>query len=124
MRRFEEMSRFEELSEAVISGQQQQVEELVKAALSEGVAPISIINDGLIAGMNVVGKRFKDGDMFVPEVLMSARAMGAGVELVKPHLVESEVPNKGTIVIGTVKGDLHDIGKNLVGMMLESSGYK
>lgn len=118
------MSRFEELSEAVISGQQQQVEELVKAALSEGVAPLSIINDGLIAGMNVVGKRFKDGDMFVPEVLMSARAMGAGVELVKPHLVESEVPNKGTIVIGTVKGDLHDIGKNLVGMMLESSGYK
>lgn len=118
------MSRFEELSEAVISGQQQQVEELVKAALSEGVAPLSIINDGLIAGMNVVGKRFKEGDMFVPEVLMSARAMGAGVELVKPHLVESEVPNKGTIVIGTVKGDLHDIGKNLVGMMLESSGYK
>ncbi|MEM5818986.1 MAG: corrinoid protein, partial [Desulfitobacterium hafniense] len=86
--------------------------------------PLAIINDGLIAGMNVVGKHFKEGDMFVPEVLMSARAMGSGVELIKPHLSDGEVPNKGTIILGTVKGDLHDIGKNLVGMMLESSGYK
>lgn len=118
------MSHFENLSEAVIAGNEQKVVELTGLALNDGVAPLSIINDGLIAGMNVVGKRFKEGDMFVPEVLMSARAMGAGVELIKPHLLDGEVPNKGTIVIGTVKGDLHDIGKNLVSMMLESSGYK
>lgn len=118
------MSHFEELSEAVIAGQEAKVVELTKAALAKGIEPLSIINEGLIAGMNVVGKYFKAGDMFVPEVLMCARAMGSGVELIKPHLLDSEVPNKGTIVLGTVKGDLHDIGKNLVGMMLESSGYK
>lgn len=118
------MSNFEELSKAVIAGQEYKVTELTKFAIQEGVEPLSIINDGLIAGMNVVGQRFKVGDMFVPEVLMSARAMGAGVELVKPLLLDGEVPSKGTIVLGTVKGDLHDIGKNLVGMMLESSGYK
>lgn len=118
------MSHFEELAKAVINGQEAKVKELTQAAINEGVAPLSIINDGLIAGMNVVGQRFKVGDMFVPEVLMSARAMSAGVELVKPLLLDGEMTNKGTVVIGTVKGDLHDIGKNLVGMMLESSGYK
>jgi 5-methyltetrahydrofolate--homocysteine methyltransferase len=118
------MSNFEELGKAVIAGQEQKVKELTQVAINEGVAPLSIINDGLIAGMNVVGQRFKVGDMFVPEVLMSARAMGAGVEMVKPLLLDGEITSKGTVVIGTVKGDLHDIGKNLVGMMLESSGYK
>jgi 5-methyltetrahydrofolate--homocysteine methyltransferase len=118
------MSHFEELSKAVIAGQEAKVKSLTKTALDDGVEPLSIINEGLIAGMNVVGQRFKVGDMFVPEVLMSARSMNAGVELVKPLLLEGEVTSKGTIVLGTVKGDLHDIGKNLVGMMLESSGYK
>lgn len=118
------MSHFEELSKAVIAGQEAKVKSLTKTALDDGVEPLSIINEGLIAGMNVVGQRFKVGDMFVPEVLMSARSMNAGVELVKPLLLESDVTSKGTIVLGTVKGDLHDIGKNLVGMMLESSGYK
>lgn len=118
------MSNFEELSKAVIAGQEAKVKQLTQAAIDAGLAPLSIINDGLIGGMNVVGQRFKVGDMFVPEVLMSARAMGAGVEMVKPLLAGGEISSKGTVVIGTVKGDLHDIGKNLVGMMLESSGYK
>jgi 5-methyltetrahydrofolate--homocysteine methyltransferase len=74
--------------------------------------------------MNVVGARFKVGDMFVPEVLMSAKSMAAGIEMVKPLIAAEDMPNKGTIVLGTVKGDLHDIGKNLVGMMLESGGFK
>lgn len=118
------MSHFEALNQAVISGQDQQVKELAQKAVDEGVKPLDIINEGLIKGMNVVGQRFKVGDMFVPEVLMSARAMAAGMEVVKPLLLDGEITNKGTVVIGTVKGDLHDIGKNLVGMMLESSGYK
>uniref|UniRef100_UPI002635903F cobalamin-dependent protein n=1 Tax=Desulfosporosinus sp. TaxID=157907 RepID=UPI002635903F len=83
-----------------------------------------IINQGLIGGMNVVGQRFKVNDMFVPEVLMSARSMNAGIELVKPLLAGGEMTNRGTVIIGTVKGDLHDIGKSLVGMMLECSGFK
>lgn len=118
------MSNFEALNQAVISGQDQQVKELAQQAVDAGVKPLDIINEGLIKGMNVVGQRFKVGDMFVPEVLMSARAMAAGMEVVKPLLLDGEITNKGTVVIGTVKGDLHDIGKNLVGMMLESSGYK
>ncbi|WP_206809975.1 cobalamin B12-binding domain-containing protein [Paradesulfitobacterium ferrireducens] len=118
------MSNFEELSKAVIAGQEQKVKELTQLSINEGVDPLSIINDGLIQGMNVVGQRFKVGDMFVPEVLMSARAMSAGVAMVKPLLLDGQMTSKGTVVIGTVKGDLHDIGKNLVGMMLESSGYQ
>jgi len=118
------MSSFEALSEAVIAGQVTEVKNLTQQAINEGVNPLSIINDGLIAGMNVVGQRFKVGDMFVPEVLMCARAMSAGVEMVKPLLLDGDVASKGTVVLGTVKGDLHDIGKNLVGMMLESAGYK
>lgn len=118
------MSFLEALSQAVIEGQEQQVKELTQKALAEGLKPLEIINEGLIKGMNVVGQRFKVGDMFVPEVLMSARAMTAGMDMVKPLLVDGEMTNKGTVVIGTVKGDLHDIGKNLVGMMLEGAGYK
>ena len=85
---------------------------------------LEIINNGLIAGMSVVGARFKNGDMFVPEVLMSAKSMAAGIEIVKPLIADKDMPSKGTVIIGTVKGDLHDIGKNLVGMMLESGGFK
>ncbi|SPF49081.1 Dimethylamine corrinoid protein 1 [Candidatus Desulfosporosinus infrequens] len=115
---------FSELSNAVIEGDEEQVQVLTKKAIAVKVDPLAIINEGLIGGMNVVGQRFKVNDMYVPEVLMSARAMNAGVELVKPLLAGGKLTNKGTVVIGTVKGDLHDIGKNLVGMMLECSGYK
>ena len=118
------MANFEALSQSVITGEGAQVKELTKALIDSGANPIEIINDGLIAGMNVVGARFKNGEMFVPEVLMSAKSMAAGIEMVKPLIADKDMPSKGTIVLGTVKGDLHDIGKNLVGMMLESSGFK
>lgn len=114
---------FTELSNAVIEGDQDAVLELTGKAISAKVDPLSIINDGLIGGMNVVGVKFKANDMYVPEVLMSAAAMKAGVELVKPLLKGGSTTTKGTFVLGTVTGDLHDIGKNLVGMMAECSGY-
>ncbi|HBP66062.1 MAG TPA: cobalamin-binding protein [Desulfosporosinus sp.] len=115
---------YKELSNAVIEGDRDEVQVLTKKAIEAKVDPLEIINEGLIGGMNVVGQRFKVNDMFVPEVLMSARAMNAGVDLIKPLLAGGKMTNKGTVVIGTVKGDLHDIGKSLVGMMLECSGYK
>lgn len=114
---------FTELSNAVIEGDQDAVLDLTGKAISAKVEPLSIINDGLIGGMNVVGVKFKANDMYVPEVLMSAAAMKAGVELVKPLLKGESSATKGTFIIGTVTGDLHDIGKNLVGMMAECSGY-
>jgi 5-methyltetrahydrofolate--homocysteine methyltransferase len=118
------MASFALLNSGVISGNINAVKEGTKALLDSGADPIEIINKGLIAGMSVVGQRFKAGDMYVPEVLMAAKAMGAGVDLVKPLITEGEVPSAGKVVIGTVKGDLHDIGKNLVGMMMESSGFQ
>ncbi len=117
------MTNYEEFSQSVIAGHGVRVMELTKQALDNGADPVEIINRGLIPGMTVVGARFKAGQMFVPEVLMSARAMNAGMELVKPLLVGQELPSAGKVIIGTVKGDLHDIGKNLVGMMLESAGF-
>lgn len=114
---------FEELSKSVLAGKVNQVKEVTQTLIDEGKNPLEIINQGLIAGMNVVGMRFKNGEMFVPEVLMAAKAMGAGVELVKPLIADKDMPSAGKIVLGTVKGDLHDIGKNLVGMMLESGGF-
>ena len=118
------MANFEALVQSVMDGNESQVKEQTKVLIDGGVSPLEIINQGLIAGMNVVGARFKVGDMFVPEVLMSAKSMAAGIEIVKPLIEDKDMPNKGTIVLGTVKGDLHDIGKNLVGMMLESGGFK
>lgn len=118
------MANFEALVQSVMDGREAQVRENTKALIDGGVSPLDIINQGLIAGMNVVGARFKTGDMFVPEVLMCAKSMAAGIEMVKPLIADKDMPSKGTIVLGTVKGDLHDIGKNLVGMMLESGGFK
>ncbi|UMZ73831.1 corrinoid protein [Natranaerofaba carboxydovora] len=117
------MANFEELKNSVIDADVEKVEQLTQQAIDGGSDPIEIINNGLIAGMTVVGQRFKDGDMFVPEVLMAAKAMAAGVDKVKPLIAEADVPSSGKVVLGTVKGDLHDIGKNLVKMMLESVGY-
>ena len=118
------MADFEKLANAVIKGNMDLVVEITKNAVEEGIEPNEIIEKGLINGMNVVGNRFKEGDMFVPEVLMSAKAMKAGMNIVKPLLLEGELPSKGKILLGTVSGDLHDIGKNLVGMMIESSGME
>lgn len=118
------MASLEVLKNGVIEGNVKQVVEGTQACLDSGMDALDIINKGLVAGMHVVGPRFKAGEMFVPEVLMSARAMSAGVELVKSILVDTEIPSEGKILIGTVKGDLHDIGKNLVAIMLESSGFE
>jgi 5-methyltetrahydrofolate--homocysteine methyltransferase len=118
------MASFESLAQSVIAGREAQVREQVQEMINTGTDLLDIINQGLIAGMNIVGPRFKAGDMFVPEVLMSAKAMSAGITLVKPLMNDKDLPSMGTIILGTVKGDLHDIGKNLVGMLLESGGFK
>lgn len=115
---------FEIIGEYVLAGNEPGVVDGVNKLIESGTDPISIINDGLMPGMVVVGERFKLGEMFVPEVLMSARAMNSGIALVKPLINDEDLPNVGTVVIGTVKGDLHDIGKNLVAMMMESAGFK
>jgi len=115
---------FENISKSVIEGNEKLVVEEVKKMITGNTEPLDIINKGLMDGMNVVGVRFKNGDMFVPEVLMAAKSMKSGIELVKPLIKEEDIPTIGTLVIGTVKGDLHDIGKNLVAMLLESSGFK
>ncbi|GAH35546.1 unnamed protein product, partial [marine sediment metagenome] len=112
------------LAEAVISGNKDEAERLANEAVDEGVDPGSIINDGLIAGMGVVGQRFKNNEFYVPEVLIAARAMHAAMDVVNPLLSEAGIEPRGRIILGTVKGDLHDIGKNLVGMMLEGGGYE
>jgi len=117
------MANYEELSKGVIAGNLAKVKEMTQALLDGGSDPLEIINQGLIAGMSVVGARFKNGEMFVPEVLMAAKAMSGGVEIVKPLITDADMPSVGKVLLGTVKGDLHDIGKNLVGMMLESGGF-
>lgn len=117
------MADLQALADAVINGQKDEAEKLTQEAIDEGVEPSTIINDGLIAGMSVVGEKFKNNEFYVPEVLIAARAMQAAMGHVKPLLTEGEMQSKGKVVIGTVKGDLHDIGKNLVAMMLEGGGY-
>jgi 5-methyltetrahydrofolate--homocysteine methyltransferase len=100
------------------------VAELIEQALDQGTTPEEILAGGLIAGMDEVGKDFKAGELFVPEVLIAARAMHAGMDVLRPLLAESDVPSAGKVVVGTVAGDLHDIGKNLVRMMLEGGGFE
>ena len=112
------------LADAIINGKAKVAVELTTNAIAEGVAPASILNEGLVAGMNVVGEYFKNNEFYVPEVLIAARAMQKSMDILKPKLVEAGTEPKGTIAIGTVKGDLHDIGKNLVAMMLEGSGFE
>ncbi|SDC36994.1 5-methyltetrahydrofolate--homocysteine methyltransferase [Candidatus Frackibacter sp. WG11] len=118
------MADFEKLSNSVIKGNVEEVTELTQTAIDEGAEPTDIIKKGLIGGMKVVGQRFKDGDMFVPEVMMAAKSMKAGVELVNPLLAEGDTSSEGKVLLGTVAGDLHDIGKNLVGMMMESASLE
>lgn len=105
-------------------GFKDEIVEEVNECLSRGIEPVEIMNDGLVAGMRVVGEDFRDGIIFVPEVLMAAKAMKAGMAILRPLLVEKKVPSLGTAVIGTVKGDIHDIGKNLVTMMWEGAGIE
>jgi 5-methyltetrahydrofolate--homocysteine methyltransferase len=109
---------------AVMEGDAPEAATQVQAALEAGIAPGEILNKGCIAAMGEVGRLFEEGEMFVPEMLIAARAMQAGMNLLKPYLAEGEVVSAGRIVVGTVSGDLHDIGKNLVGMMMEGAGFE
>ncbi|CAA7602631.1 Cobalamin (vitamin B12)-binding domain protein [Acididesulfobacillus acetoxydans] len=114
----------DEIKEALIEGNKEKVKSCVRQALDAGLAPSAIINDGLISGMQVIGVRFRNEEIFMPEVLVAANAMQAGMNIVKPLLIgDVEIASKGTVVMGTVKGDLHDIGKNLVIIMLQGSGF-
>ena len=108
----------------VVDGQAEAVASGVKAALAAGVEASVILNEALIAAMDDVGCQFEEGELFVPELLVSARAMQAGLSLLKPHLAVADTKSSGKVAIGTVKGDLHDIGKNLVAMMLEGAGFE
>jgi len=112
------------IASSLYNGQSEEVARLVQQALDQGMSPHQVIQGGLIAGMDEVGRDFKAGELFVPEVLIAARAMHAGMNVLRPLLAESDVPSIGKYVIGTVKGDLHDIGKNLVKMMLEGAGFE
>ena len=114
----------QQIASNLYDGEDQEVAALVQQALDEGTEPSEILQGGLIAGMDEVGRDFKAGDLFVPEVLIAARAMHAGMDVLRPLLAEGDVMSAGKYVIGTVKGDLHDIGKNLVRMMLEGAGFE
>ena len=119
------MAVLQEMADALLAGYANKVKELTEKTLAEGIPAGQIIRDGLIPGMAVIGERFKKNEIYVPEVLIAARAMQAGLGIVKPLLSEAEAAEKlGTVCIGTVKGDLHDIGKNLVAMMLEGAGFE
>jgi corrinoid protein of di/trimethylamine methyltransferase len=116
------MSILSEISTFLQQGRANNVKELVAKALGEGLSAQQILNDGLLSGMGVIGGKFKNNEVYVPEVLIAARAMNAGMEVLKPALVLSDNVSKGKVILGTVKGDLHDIGKNLVKIMLEGKG--
>jgi 5-methyltetrahydrofolate--homocysteine methyltransferase len=118
------MADLKALADAVIKGDQGTAVEITKAALSEGMAAKSVLDEGLIAGMDVVGARFKKNEVYIPEVLIAARAMKMAMEVLEPELVKAGVEPIGKLVIGTVQGDLHDIGKNLVAMMLKGAGFE
>ncbi|MBN1803643.1 MAG: corrinoid protein [Sedimentisphaerales bacterium] len=118
------MADLKALADAVIKGDQNVAVNITKAALEEGTPPKSVLNDGLIAGMDVVGARFKKNEVYIPEVLIAARAMKMAMEILEPELVKAGVQPIGKCLIGTVQGDLHDIGKNLVAMMLKGAGFE
>lgn len=118
------MAILDDISEQLQKGKKKKVVEFCQQALDEGIPAGEILNNGLLAGMDIVGAKFKANEIFVPQVLVAARAMNAGAELLKPHLQAGEAINAGKICIGTVKGDLHDIGKNLVIMMFEGKGFE
>ena len=118
------MSILNDISENLQKGKAKIVKELVQQALDEGAKPTDILNEGLLAGMNIIGEKFKNNEIYVPEVLIAARAMNMGTAILKPHLMAEGVGATGKVCIGTVQGDLHDIGKNLVKMMMEGKGLE
>jgi len=118
------MTLLADIAEALIDGNAPRVKALTEEALTQGISPIDIVNSGLIKGMDVVGEQFRKMEISVPEVLISARAMHTSLEILKPLLSEQKVEPRGIFMIGTVKGDIHDIGKNLVGMLMEGAGFE
>jgi methanogenic corrinoid protein MtbC1 len=118
------MSKINEIATAVETGKSKDIQGLVEAALAEGLDPAQILNEGMIAAMGVVGEKFQKAEIFVPEMLVAARTMKKGVEILKPKLASGATSRLGKCIIGTVQGDLHDIGKNLVALMIESSGFE
>lgn len=118
------MSIFLEISDNLQKGKHKIVKELVEKALADGMSPQDILTEGLLSGMDKVGEKFKSNDVYIPEILIAARAMKTGVEVLKPYLQEAGAVSRGKVVIGTVLGDTHDIGKNLVKMMLEGKGFE
>jgi corrinoid protein of di/trimethylamine methyltransferase len=118
------MSTLDDISAFLQKGRANEVKANVQKALDEGASARSVLEDALMAGMNIIGGKFKRNEVYVPEVLIAARAMNAGLETLRPHLVSAGVKSRGKVVIGTVKGDLHDIGKNLVRMMMEGKGLE
>jgi 5-methyltetrahydrofolate--homocysteine methyltransferase len=118
------MTILEELSRCLQNGEDARVGELTRQAVEQGLPPETILNDGLIAGMNVIGEKFRVHEIFLPDVLLAARAMYAGMDILKPLFIHGQMPTRGKVVIGTVQGDLHDIGKNLVGIMLKGAGFE
>lgn len=119
----EAMAKYQDLADAIIVGDNVKSKEITQKLVDSGVSSSEILNEGLVPGMEVVGRQFKANEMYIPEVLIAARAMHAAMDIIKPMLSESGAKMKGTVIIGTVQGDLHDIGKNLVGMMLEGGGF-
>ncbi len=117
------MELLKEIALHVENGRMKEVASMVERGLGEGLGAGDILNGGLVAGMDSIGVRFRNNEVFVPEVLMAARAMKAGLEIIKPVLLRDRVPAKGTVIMGTVRGDLHDIGKNIVCYMLQGAGY-
>jgi len=117
------MAKYQDLADAIIAGDNVKSKEITQKLVDSGVSSSEILNEGLVPGMEVVGRQFKANEMYIPEVLIAARAMHAAMDIIKPMLSESGAKMKGTVIIGTVQGDLHDIGKNLVGMMLEGGGF-
>lgn len=113
-----------EISEALQVGNLDTVKDKINQGLKEEISPRELLNEGLLKGMGIIGEKFKNNEVFVPEVLIAARAMNGGMEILKPKLIETGVESIGKVVIGTVEGDLHDIGKNLVKMMMEGSGFE
>ncbi|MBD3334644.1 MAG: cobalamin-binding protein [Candidatus Eisenbacteria bacterium] len=117
------MQILQEISKTLEQGEEEQVERLTRKAVDEGLSAKEILDGGLIAGMNVIGEKFRRHEIFLPDVLLAARAMYAGMDVIKPLLLRDKVPARGKVVVGTVQGDLHDIGKNLVGVMLRGAGF-
>ena len=118
------MQTLKHIAQNIVSGEAEQVKSLTQQALNENTTALDILDKGLVAGMTIVSEKFKSNEMFIPEVLVSAKAMKAGMEIIKPLLAEANIEPKGKVVIGTIQGDLHDIGKNIVAMLLEGAGFE